>query len=89
MPRCPRWCASRRPHDYEQWRERNPDARPWIRGAAWHVPVRWFVLFDDDEREYTKSDQEPVLRYRTPMVQARRRVARGCARCGTPWKRGR
>ncbi|MFD3423508.1 hypothetical protein [Streptomyces decoyicus] len=63
--------------DYEQWRERNPDARPWIRGAAWHVPVRWFVLFDDGEREYTKSDQEPVLRYRTPMVQARRRVARG------------
>lgn len=63
--------------DYERWRERNPDARPWIRGAAWHVPVRWFVLFDDDEREYTKSDQTPVLRYRTPMVQARRRVARG------------
>ncbi|ARH91976.1 hypothetical protein ACF082_03340 [Streptomyces lydicus] len=63
--------------DYEQWRERNPDARPWIRGAAWHVPVRWFVLFDDEEREYAKGDQGPLLRYRTPMVQARRRVARG------------
>ncbi|MEV5484153.1 MULTISPECIES: hypothetical protein [Streptomyces] len=62
--------------DYERWRERNPDARPWIRGATWHVPVRWFVLFDDDEREYAKSDQAPVMRYRTPMVQARRRVAR-------------
>jgi hypothetical protein len=63
--------------DYERWRERNPDARPWIRGASWHVPVRWFVLFDDGEREYTKGEQSPVLRYRTPMVQARRRVARG------------
>ncbi|TXC98076.1 hypothetical protein [Streptomyces sp. ISID311] len=62
--------------DYEQWRERNPDARPWIRGATWHVPVRWFVLFDDGEREYAKSDEAPVMRYRTPMVQARRRVAR-------------
>ncbi|MEX2974861.1 hypothetical protein [Streptomyces sp. C184] len=62
--------------DYERWRERNPDARPWIRGATWHVPVRWFVLFDDGEREYAKSDQAPVMRYRTPMVQARRRVAR-------------
>lgn len=62
--------------DYEQWRERNPDARPWIRGATWHVPVRWFVLFDDGEREYAKSDDAPVMRYRTPMVQARRRVAR-------------
>ncbi|GAU66390.1 hypothetical protein SSP35_03_00380 [Streptomyces sp. NBRC 110611] len=63
--------------DYERWRERNPDARPWIRGAAWHIPVRWFVLFDDDEREYVPGDRSPVLRYRTPMVQARRRVARG------------
>ncbi|MFI8995425.1 hypothetical protein [Streptomyces sp. NPDC053542] len=63
--------------DYERWLDLNPDARPWIRTATWHVPVRWFVLFDDAEREYTKSDQGLVLRYRTPMVEARRRVARG------------
>ena len=79
--------------DYERWRERNPDARPWIRSATWHVPVRWFVLFDDSEREYEpgagagsspdssgeadkKQAAAPVLRYRTAMVQARRRVAR-------------
>ncbi|UNO41182.1 hypothetical protein [Streptomyces sp. MST-110588] len=63
--------------DYADWLERNPDARPWIRSATWHVPVRWFVLFGDSEREYTKSEHGWVLRYRTPMVQARRRVARG------------
>ncbi|KIZ19607.1 hypothetical protein [Streptomyces natalensis] len=63
--------------DYERWREHNPDARPWIRAAVWHVPVRWFVLFEDAERDFTKGDEGPVLRYRTPMVQARRRVARG------------
>ncbi|PJE96936.1 hypothetical protein CUT44_15385 [Streptomyces carminius] len=73
--------------DYERWRERNPDARPWIRSAAWHVPIRWFVLFADEEREYGKGEggglgSAPeggglVLRYRTPMVQARRRLARG------------
>lgn len=66
--------------DYAAWRSRNPDARPWIRTATWHVPVRWFVLFDDSEREYEPSgggeSKEPVLRYRTPMVQARRRTAR-------------
>jgi hypothetical protein len=64
--------------DYEQWRERNPDARPWIRTAVWQVPVRWFVLFADQERSYGKRDADvpPALRYRTPMVQARRRVAR-------------
>ncbi|WP_037911024.1 hypothetical protein [Actinacidiphila yeochonensis] len=67
--------------DFEAWRERNPDARPWIRQAVWHVPVRWFVLVGDDEREYEPAgageSKQPVLRYRTPMVQARRRVARG------------
>jgi hypothetical protein len=63
--------------DYEQWRERNPDARPWIRTSVWQVPVRWFALFSDEEREYEPAGPAaPVLRYRTPMVQARRRGAR-------------
>ncbi|MFD8201980.1 hypothetical protein [Streptomyces sp. NPDC059701] len=68
--------------DYERWREGNPDARPWIRTATWQVPINWFVLVSDAEREYDKgcdgtATAAPVLRYRTPMVQARRRVARG------------
>ncbi|RSN52111.1 hypothetical protein DMH12_20215 [Streptomyces sp. WAC 04229] len=68
--------------DYERWLERNPDARPWIRTATWQVPINWFVLVSDAEREYDKGGGDqgptaPVLRYRTPMVQARRRVARG------------
>lgn len=64
--------------DHERWLERNPDARPWIRTAVWQVPLNWFVLVSDEEREYEKGTAEvaPVLRYRTPMVQARRRVAR-------------
>ncbi|WP_406452678.1 hypothetical protein OG782_19520 [Streptomyces sp. NBC_00876] len=66
--------------DHERWAERNPDARPWIRTAVWQVPVRWFVLFSDEEREHLAAGEDgapPVLRYRTPMVQARRRLARG------------
>jgi hypothetical protein len=68
--------------DYERWLARNPDARPWIRTATWQVPLNWFVLVADEEREYDKGsgspgEAAPVLRYRTPMVQARRRVARG------------
>ncbi|AKN71405.1 hypothetical protein QR97_17795 [Streptomyces sp. PBH53] len=64
--------------DYERWLARNPDARPWIRTATWQVPLNWFVLVSDEERRYDKgtTDVPPVLRYRTPMVQARRRVAR-------------
>ena len=63
--------------DYERWLERNPDSRPWIRSATWHVPVRWFVLFEDSERECVTEEKAPAMRYRTPMAQARRRVARG------------
>ncbi|MFC9284246.1 hypothetical protein [Streptomyces collinus] len=64
--------------DYERWLARNPDARPWIRTATWQVPVNWFVLVSDEERRYEKGTAQvpPLLRYRTPMVQARRRVAR-------------
>jgi hypothetical protein len=65
--------------DYERWLGRNPDARPWIRTATWQVPLNWFVLVSDEERRFDKGSGEnpPMLRYRTPMVQARRRVARG------------
>ncbi|WP_299529307.1 hypothetical protein [uncultured Streptomyces sp.] len=70
--------------DHERWRRRNPDARPWIRSTVWHVPVRWFVLFSDADRLYVPAGREdgesgekgPLLRYRTPMVEARRRLAR-------------
>ncbi len=65
--------------DHERWRRLHPDARPWIRTTVWQVPVRWFVLFHDEEREYAAADGEgagPLLRYRTPMVEARRRLAR-------------
>ncbi|MCN9243194.1 hypothetical protein NGF19_20775 [Streptomyces sp. RY43-2] len=64
--------------DYERWLTRNPDARPWIRTATWQVPLNWFVLVSDGERRYDKGSGEipPMLRYRTPMVQARRRTAR-------------
>ncbi|MEU9006168.1 hypothetical protein [Streptomyces sp. NPDC048551] len=60
--------------EYEEWRGRNPDARPWIRTGVWQVPLRWFVLVADEEREYVPGER---LCYRTPMVQARRRLARG------------
>lgn len=64
--------------DHERWLGRNPDARPWIRSEVWQVPVRWFTLFDDEEREYVPKtpDGAPLMRYRTPMAQARRRLAR-------------
>ena len=79
--------------DWDRWRAANPDGRPWILTSTWHVPVRWFLPFGPEDRHFTPSQAEPaggpesgpaakrrtapVLRYRTPMAQARRRVARG------------
>ncbi|MFX4294035.1 hypothetical protein [Streptomyces bohaiensis] len=97
---------------HRRWAARHPQARPWIRSALWHVPIRWFSLFDDAEREFvggaggtasslpvadpgaapaqdaapppggpareerpTAGDDPVSLRYRTPMVRARRRLA--------------
>jgi hypothetical protein len=60
--------------DHQLWREKNPDARPWILGACWQVPVRWFALFEDAEREF--DPEARTLLYRTTMTRARQRTAR-------------
>ena len=44
---------------------------------AWHVPVRWFVLVDDEERRLAESESgEFRLSYWTPLTTARRRAER-------------
>jgi len=36
-------------------RRREPNAPTTIQQSAWHVPIRWFVLFEDDERRLVES----------------------------------
>ena len=43
---------------------------------AWGVPLRWFVLVDPADRQVSVQDGERVLRYRTEIANARRRVHR-------------
>ena len=64
--------------DFERWRGDNPDEQPHILTNTWFVPVRWFVPFTQDERtvELGADGQPRTLYFRTPMVEARRRVAR-------------
>jgi hypothetical protein len=70
----------------------HPDERRAQVSSAWHVPLRWFVLVDPDEREVqlgsptgssSLARTRPLtgrrLVYRTPMSRARRRVARALA----------
>jgi hypothetical protein len=44
--------------------------------STWSVPLRWFVLIDQEERELVSRPDEPVLRYRTEISKARRRAHR-------------
>jgi len=64
--------------DFERWRGDNPDEQPHILTNTWFVPLRWFVPFTQDERtvEFGGAGQARTLYFRTPMVEARRRVAR-------------
>lgn len=58
-----------------------------VRTCGWHVPLRWFVLVDAQERAVSLGEPDVAtvrrtgrsLVYRTPMSRARRRVARALA----------
>lgn len=62
--------------DYERWLSGNPDARPWIRTAIWQVPLRWFALFGDEDRQYEPGSP-----------RAPRRAGRRCCATGRRWRR--
>ncbi|MGR6316586.1 hypothetical protein Q2K19_10125 [Micromonospora soli] len=44
--------------------------------ATWGVPLRWFVLFDAQERQLVTEPGRRALRYRTEISKARRRSSR-------------
>jgi hypothetical protein len=60
--------------ELERLRKREPSARSHILTAPWHVPVRWFVIFDPSERELVERPGGMSIRYRTSLVQATDRV---------------
>ncbi len=52
-----------------------PAARSYIASAPWHVPLRWFALFDPESRELITADDGPTIRYRTALSDALTRIA--------------
>ena len=57
-------------------RRRNPGRVAAIMQSPWHVPVRWFVLVDDDERRITEFEDRHRLSYLTTTRRAIRRAER-------------
>ncbi len=73
--------------EFLRWRAAHPDSVPHIRQSTWQVPPAWFLLVEDAEREVyqldrtveTARDGPASVRYRLPMVRARRRCGRAFA----------
>ncbi len=77
--------------ELDRWRAEHGTTITHVQTCTWQVPLRWFVLVDQEER--VMSLGQPVdpagrslgrrtgraLVYRTPMSRARRRVARALA----------
>ena len=58
------------------YRLRNPGHRSHVLTSAWHVPVRWFSLFDPSERQVYETAERPRMRFRTDIADAVSRVRR-------------
>ena len=57
-------------------RRRNPGHVASIMQSPWHVPIRWFIPFDDDERRLHERGGRFRLSYLTSARRAMRRIER-------------
>jgi hypothetical protein len=72
--------ARRAARELARLRRQDPSLIPSMLQSAWHVPVRWFVLFDDSERRLQElASGEWVIRYWAPIDAAARRASRAAA----------
>jgi len=67
--------ARRAARDLARFRRHDPSAVPFCHQSPWHVPIRWFVLFRDEERRLTTDEAGGIhLHYRTTTRRAIRRA---------------
>lgn len=65
--------------ELDKLRSHVPGMRANIATASFHVPIRWFVPFDDSERILTDEDGRARVRYETDLAAAKGRVERALA----------
>lgn len=63
-------------HELAAIGEQRPDIRSHIIHSNWHVPLRWFVCFDESERILSEDAAGLRIRYETMLGAARARVER-------------
>jgi hypothetical protein len=62
--------------ELQRLRRRSRGRLSFVHQSPWHVPIRWFVLFDDAERRLEETADGYRLRYLTTAAKAMRRTAR-------------
>lgn len=68
--------ARRAARELARMRRRDPNAISFVMQSPWHVPVRWFTLFGDDERRLKEYHGRYRLSYATTVRKALRRAER-------------
>ncbi|HEU4480566.1 MAG TPA: hypothetical protein VFS18_01650 [Actinomycetota bacterium] len=63
----------------------HPEIRSHILHANWHVPLRWFVGFDDAERILTEDKHGLRVRYEASLNDARSRLRRAIKILESSW----
>jgi hypothetical protein len=67
--------ARRAARELARLKRRDPFAVPSMLQSPWHVPIRWFVLVDDEERQIAGSGPEDYrMYYWTPIARAKKRA---------------
>lgn len=77
--------ARRAAHELASLGEEHPEIRSHILHANWHVPLRWFVAFDDAERILTEDKDGLRVRYETSLKSATQRLARAVSILEATW----
>lgn len=70
----PEEAANAADQELRAYHRSNPGHRSHVLTSAWHVPVRWFSIFEPEERQLYEGPNGMRLRYRTSMTNARRRT---------------
>lgn len=68
--------ARRAAQELEDLGDRFPDLRSHILHANWHVPLRWFAAFHDDDRILTEDADGLRIRYESRLGDAVGRLER-------------
>lgn len=77
--------ARRAAHELASLGEEHPEVRSHILHANWHVPLRWFVAFDDSERILTEDKDGLRVRYEAPLQVATARLGRAVTVLENTW----